>query len=97
MKRSKMILAVKIAMALAVVLYIAFWGYNKIKFMSLKKYKWEPTSNVPILFPVDIHVAYMRCGENSALAVVVPTTQVWGILVRHMVWKGRFRFPPDWM
>ena len=69
MIRSKMIPAVKIALTLVVVLCIAYWGFNKFKNMSMKKYKWEPTSNAPILFPVKIHVAYMRYGENSALAV----------------------------
>ena len=34
-----------------------------------KKYAWSPTSSAPILYPVEIHAAYMRYGNNSALAV----------------------------
>lgn len=35
----------------------------------MKKYNWEPTSSAPLLFPVEFHAAYMRYGNNSALAV----------------------------
>ena len=34
-----------------------------------KKYAWSPTSSAPVLYPVEIHAAYMRYGYNSALAV----------------------------
>ncbi|KGN85532.1 hypothetical protein HR15_09640 [Porphyromonas gulae] len=36
---------------------------------NMKKYNWQPTSSAPVLYPVEIHSAYMRYGKNSALAV----------------------------
>lgn len=83
----------KIGLIVIASICFALWGFKKIKNMTTKTYNWEPTTNAPILFPVDIHIAYMRYGEKSAVAVASSDNTGLGVIGSWYGLEGGFPLP----
>lgn len=93
MTRNKIPKRVNIVLGVIALVCIGLFVYKNNKDMSMKKYEWEPTSNAPILFPADIHVAYMRYGENSALAMTSSDNNGLGSFGSSYGLEGAFPLP----